>query len=42
MTNTTWESLAQEEQTGEYKSKPDAIPEGTRVLQTLEGINLHD
>lgn len=40
MTNTTWESLAQEEQTGEYKSKPDAIPEGTRVLQTLEGINL--
>lgn len=40
MTNTTWESLAQEEQTGEYKSKPDVIPEGTRVLQTLEAINL--
>lgn len=40
MTKTTWEDLSEEEQTGEYVQKTgfDPLPEGTRVLQTLEEI----
>lgn len=36
----TWEELAQEENAGEYKQENayTPIPEGTRVLQTLEEI----
>ena len=40
--STKWEDIADEEQTGEYKQKTgfDPLPEGTRVLQTLEEIKM--
>ena len=40
--STKWEDIANEEQTGEYKQKTGfpVIPEGTRVLQTLEEIKM--
>ena len=42
MAKLTWEELAGENSDGEYKQKTgfDPLPEGTRVLQTLEEIKL--